>query len=179
MTYETLDRQEVFRGKAFDVDKVTVNMPDGRAAVFDLVRHPGAVVILPVDEQGQILLVRQYRVGSGGMMLELPAGTLEPGEPPEECAAREVREETGMAARSLRALGGFYIAAGYSNEYIHAFLAADLYPAPLEGDVDEFIHVVPLPVAEAYAMVERGEINDSKTLATLLLARTALEADGE
>lgn len=79
-----------------------------------------------------------------------------------------------MAARSLHPLGGFYIAAGYSNEYIHAYLATDLYPAPLEGDVDEFIHVEAVPVAAAYAMVARGEIIDSKTLATLLLARAEL-----
>ena len=174
MTYETLGRQEVFRGKAFDVDQVKVRMPDGRAAVFDLVRHPGAVVILPVDREGQVLFVRQYRVGAGGQILELPAGTLEPDEPPEVCAAREVREEVGMAARSLRSLGGFYMAAGYSNEYIHAFIAADLYPAPLEGDTDEFIAVEAVPLAEAYAMAVRGEIVDSKTLATLLLARAEL-----
>ena len=176
MTYEMLERQEVFHGKAFDVDQVSVKMPDGRAARFDLVRHPGAVVILPVDSEGCILLVRQYRVGVGGLMLELPAGTLEPDEPPEVCAAREVREEVGMAARSLRSLGGFYIAAGYSDEYIHAFLAADLYPAPLEGDTDEFIDVVAVPLAEVYAMAARGEINDSKTLATLMLARPDLLA---
>ena len=174
MTYETLDRQEVFHGKAFDVDQVKVNMPDGRAAVYDLVRHPGAVVILPLDGEGRVLFVRQYRVGAAGLLLELPAGTLEKDEPPLECAAREVREEVGMAARSLRPLGGFYMAAGYSNEYIHAFLATDLYPAPLEGDLDEFIDVVALPLAEVYAMAERGELIDSKTLATLLLARPEL-----
>jgi ADP-ribose pyrophosphatase len=174
MSYEMLGRQEVFHGKAFDVDQVKVSMPDGRAALYDLVRHPGAVVILPVDSEGRILLVRQYRVGADAQILELPAGTLEPGEPPQDCAAREVREEVGMAARSLQALGGFYIAAGYSNEYIHVFLATDLYPAPLEGDADEFIDVVEIPVAEAYAMAARGEIIDSKTLATLMLARTEL-----
>lgn len=176
MSYETLGRQEVFHGKAFDVDQVKVSMPDGRAAVFDLVRHPGAVVILPVDSEGRVLFVRQYRVGAGGLVLELPAGTLEAHEPPLDCAAREVREEVGMAARSLHSLGGFYIAAGYSDEYIHAFLATDLYPAPLEGDPDEFIDVVTLPLAETYAMACRGEINDSKTLATLMLARSEILA---
>jgi ADP-ribose pyrophosphatase len=103
--------------------------------------------------------------------LELPAGTLEPGEPPEACAHREIREETGQAADKLVKLGEFFLAPGYSTEYMYVFLATDLRTDPLPGDRDEFIRVEAYPVAEVFKMIERGEIQDAKTLAALMLAR--------
>ena len=129
---------------------------------------------LPVDEMGQIWFVRQWRLGVQGDLLELPAGVLEPGEEPQAAAEREIREEIGMAARSIHALGGFYLAPGYCNEYMTVFLARDLYPDPLQMDQDEYITTIKIPVLEAFAMVERGELVDSKTLAALLLARSQI-----
>ncbi len=169
MDFDLLGSEEIYRGRAFKVEQVQARLPNGQVRQFDLVRHPGAVVIIPIDNEGRIWFVRQYRVGAGQVMLELPAGTLEPGEDPEVCAAREVREETGMAAASLHKLGGFYMAPGYTSEYLHIFLANGLTPKPLQADADEFLQTTALPVDNVYGMVARGEIIDGKTLASLLL----------
>jgi ADP-ribose pyrophosphatase len=177
MKFQIMHRDTVFRGKIFDLQKVKVRMPDDHLAVLDLLIHPGAVVILPIDQKGNILFIRQLRVGAGGMLLELPAGTLEPEEDPADCAGRELREETGMAARELHKLGNFFLAPGYSTEYLHIYLATDLYPSPLPGDADEYLTVKPIPVKEAYAMAQRGEMDDGKTLAVLFMALPYLSHD--
>jgi len=175
MKFEILDRKTAFSGRAFSVQQLNVRTPDDRMHVFDLVHHPGAVVLVPVDDAGRILFVRQFRVGSNSDLLELPAGTLNPGEPPEECAAREIREETGYAARELQKIGSFYLTPGYSDEFLHIFLARGLYPAPLQGDADEFIQPEAIPADEVLAQARRGELNDGKTLAALLLAMDRLK----
>jgi ADP-ribose pyrophosphatase len=108
-------------------------------------------------------------------LLELPAGTLDGDEDPAVCAAREIREETGMAAGTLTKVGDFYLAPGYSTEFMHVFLATDLSFDPLEADADEFLSVEHIPVAEAIRMAERGEMPDAKSLAALLLAKSSLE----
>ena len=106
---------------------------------LDIIEHVGAVTILPIDAEGRILFVRQYRHATGKELLELPAGTLNAGEPPEECAFREIREETGFAAGNLIKLGEFFLAPGYSTEYMVVYLANELHPDPLPADEDEFI----------------------------------------
>lgn len=171
MKFETLQREIVYQGKAFRVRRDQVRMPDGQAARLDIVEHAGAVTILPLDDQGRIWFVRQYRHPAAQQLLELPAGTLEPGEPPEVCAQREIREETGQAAGEMHKLGEFFLAPGYSTEYMHVYLATHLRPDPLPSDSDEFLSVETQPVAEVLQMVERGEIQDGKTLAALMLAR--------
>jgi ADP-ribose pyrophosphatase len=168
---QEISRRQAFNGRVFKVDLIETAFPDGHHKTYEMVVHRGAVVIVPLDAGGNIWFVSQYRMGSKSEMLELPAGSLEPDEPPEECAHREIREETGFAAEKWMNLGGFYAAPGYSSEYLHVFLASDLYHAPLQPDADEFIEIVKIPAAQAYAMAERGEIVDSKTLASLLLAK--------
>jgi ADP-ribose pyrophosphatase len=121
--------------------------------------------------------VRQYRHATKQELLELPAGTLEPGEEPEACARREAREEIGMAARLIQKIGEFFLAPGYSNEYMRVYLAIDLTPDPLKGDDDEFITVERIPLEQAYNLAESGEIRDGKTLAALLLAKPYLFDD--
>jgi ADP-ribose pyrophosphatase len=175
MDFDILGSEKIYKGRAFNVEQVQARLPDGRVRHYDLVLHPGAVVIVPVDSEGRIWFVRQYRVGAGQVMLELPAGTLEPGEEPEVCAAREVREETGMAAASLRRLGGFYMAPGYTSEYLHIFLANGLTPQPLEADADEFLQTAAIPIDEVYRMASAGALTDGKTLASLLLVRQYLK----
>jgi 8-oxo-dGTP pyrophosphatase MutT (NUDIX family) len=128
-----------------------------------------------MDAEGNLLFVRQYRHAAGMDLLELPAGTRDGDEPFEECAAREIREETGMEAGMLTHVGSFYLAPGYSTEYMGVFLATDLKLNPLEADDDEFLSVEKMPVKEALQMAERGEMPDAKTLAALLLARPYLE----
>jgi ADP-ribose pyrophosphatase len=175
MAFELIESDIVYPGRAFTIRRDTVRMPDGRATRFDIVEHVGSVIILPLEADSHLLFVRQYRHAVGLNLLELPAGTLNEGEVPEECAKRELREETGMAAGRLECLGGFYLAPGYSTEYMHVYLATDLYSDPLEADADEFLTLERVAVEKALAMCELGEIPDAKSLAAVLLARKYLE----
>lgn len=172
--FQVLNTRRVYQGRAFGVDVVETRLPDGKVRNFDLVRHPGAVTLVPVDDQGNILFVRQYRLGAGQSLLELPAGTLEPDEEPDASAAREIREETGMGAKEIRKLGTFYMAPGYSTEHMHVYLATGLFPDWLEGDEDEFLHVEAIPISRAYEMARSGELTDGKSLASLLMAQPYL-----
>jgi len=175
MEYEIIGRTQFYQGKIFNLQKVQVRLPDGREPTYEMVEHPGAVAMIPLDSEGNILFVRQFRAGVGGELLEIPAGTLHAGEDPALCADRELREEIGMAARDMRKLAQFYLAPGYSSELLHIFLAADLYPSSLNMDADEYLHIVPIPVDRAYAMAAAGELHDGKTLAALLLAQPLLQ----
>jgi len=170
---QEIERVQRYNGKAFDVYQVKMRIPDEHEKLYDLVAHPGAVVIVPVA-QGEVIFVRQYRLGAGDTLLELPAGVLKDGELPEACARREIREETGLGARTWRTLGEFYIAPGYCDEYQHIYLATDLVPDPLEPDSDEFIELEQHPIETVYQMVFEGKIRDAKTLAALLLAKPYL-----
>jgi ADP-ribose pyrophosphatase len=175
MSFELLKSETLMKGRAFTIRRDTLKTPDGRETKFDIVEHGGSVIILPVDDGGNLLFVRQYRHAAGMDMLELPAGTRDGDEPYEECAAREIREEVGMEAGRLEHIGSFYLAPGYSTEYMGVFLATDLKHNPLEADDDEFLVVEKIPVGEAIAMAERGEMPDAKSLAALLMARPQLE----
>jgi len=175
MTFEKLHSETIYDGHTFSVEHLLTQLPDGHQKTYELVRHNESVSMVPVDSAGQIYFVIQYRIGASQNLLELPAGVLEPGEDPAEGARREVREETGLAAGKLLKLGEFYLAAGYSSELMHAFLATELYPAPLQADADEFLQLQKIPVQKAYEMAEAGQIRDSKTLAALLLARQYLQ----
>lgn len=173
-TFELLKSETLLQGRAFKIRRDTLKTPDGRETKFEIVDHGGSVVIIPVDGDGNILLVRQYRHAAGMDLLELPAGTRDGDEPFEECAAREIREETGMEAGRLKHVGSFYLAPGYSTEYMAVFLATDLKHNPLEMDEDEFLSVEKMPVQALFAMAERGEMPDAKSLAALLMARPYL-----
>ena len=175
MPFELLKSEILMKGRAFAIRRDTLKTPDGRETKYNIIGHGGSIVIIPVDENGNILFVRQYRHATGGDLLELPAGTLDDAEDPEVCAAREIREETGMAAERLTKLGEFYLVPGYSTEFMVVYLATGLNTNPLDADDDEFLSVEALPVAEAIKMAERGEIPDAKSLAALFLARSSLE----
>jgi len=150
-------------------------LPGGKEATLEIVEHPNSVVLVPVDEADRIWLVRQHRQAAGGEILELPAGTLQPEEDPPACALRELREETGMAAREIVPLGSFYLAPGYATEFMHAYLARGLYADPAPADEDEIITTLPLPWKEVRRMVREGQIQDAKSLAALALAWPHLE----
>ena len=174
-SFEFLRSEVLMKGRAFTIRRDYLKTPDGRETRFEIVEHGGSVVIVPVDADGNMLFVRQYRHAAGMDMLELPAGTRDGDEPFEECAAREIREETGMEAGTLKHVGSFYLAPGYSTEYMGVFLATDLKHNPLEADDDEFLSVEKIPVKEALRMAEKGEMPDAKSLAALLMARSYLE----
>ena len=174
MDFTELGSTPVYHGRVFDVRQDQVRLPSGRVVQLDIVAHPGAVVLVPVDAEGYVWFVRQYRHAVRKELLELPAGTLEAGEDIEACAQREIREEIGMSAGKLQKIGEFYPAPGYSTECLYLFLASDLHPAPLPGDDDEFIQVERFPADQVFALAEGGSILDNKTLAALLLARPYL-----
>lgn len=161
--------QRAFSGVLINLRVDELALPGGGRARREVVEHPGGVTIVPLRDDGRLLLVRQYRHPAGRALLEFPAGGLDAGEEPLACAARELQEEVGYRAAKIEALGGFFLAPGYDTEYQHAFLAEGLTPSGLPGDDDEVIEVVPLTVAEALRAAETGGIEDAKTLAALLL----------
>jgi ADP-ribose pyrophosphatase len=169
-----IHRNTLLSTKLFEVEELQLELPNRKNHPYQLVNHPNSVTILPVDAEGRIHWVSQYRVGADKELLELPAGVLEAGETPLECAQREVQEEIGMAANELLLLGSFYLAPGYCNEINHAFLARGLTASSLAQDEDEFIHIQTLSIEESLQMAQSGKIQDAKSLATLLLARTLL-----
>ncbi len=175
MTFETLSSKKLYQGKVFNLHQEQVRMPNGKTAQLDIIKHPPSVTVLPLDEEGYIWFIRQYRHAAGVEILELPAGVVESGEAPETCARREIREETGMSAAEIQLLGEFYLVPGYSSEYMYVYLVKELQPDPLPGDEDEFITVERIPVEAAYQMAEAGEIRDVKSIAALLLAAPHLK----
>jgi ADP-ribose pyrophosphatase len=171
MPVKLISRDTVYRGKVFSVQAVLLEFPDGHRAGYDLVKHNPSVTILPVDSEGLIHMVRQYRLGAGCELLELPAGVMENGEDPKTCAQRELREEIGLSSGKLSLLGQAYLVPGYGDELMYFYLAEDLTPAPLRADPDEFIQVERYSISELNQKVDLGAICDSKTLAALTFAR--------
>jgi len=169
LKHQIINRTRKFEGHAFNVEILDVNLPDGRQRQYDLVDHNNSVTIIPVDNDGNIFFVKQFRMGSETLLLELPAGVMDDHESPQECAAREIREEIGMAAGELTRIGAVYLAAGYSNELNFIFLATKLTEDPLQEDDDEFISIHTYSPGEIKRLVRAGEIKDSKTLAALHL----------
>lgn len=170
MDFKILQRDKVYSGRAFEVEKVLVELPNNKQSYYDLIDHKDSISVLPIDKNGDVWFVRQYRLGSENQLLELPAGVIEVGEEPEICAMREIQEEIGMAAENLTFLGDFYLVPGYCNEHMYTYLATDLYPSPLNPDIDEFLNIERIPYREVLEMMKNKFINDGKTLATIALA---------
>jgi len=169
-----IDGRRVFEGRMISVEVDRVRFADGAEAVREVVRHPGAVVVVPLLSDGRVLLERQFRYPAGLELVELPAGKLDPGEDPLECARRELAEETGHGAASWRLLASFYSAPGFCDEVMHCFLAEGLAPgAQGHTDDDERIELLAVPWAEALAMIDSGAIRDAKSIAGVLLADRA------
>ena len=175
MPFELMSSEVLVQGRAFKVRRDTLKTPDGHQTKLEIVEHGGSVVLLPIDSDGNLLFVHQYRHAVGRDLMELPAGTRDGEEPFEECAAREIREETGMEAGRLLKIGGFYLVPGYSTEFMGVFMATELKENPLQADEDEFLQVEKIPLKQAIEMAEQGRIQDAKSLAALLLARPHLE----
>lgn len=168
-TEARLSTETVFEGKIVTVRVDAVSLANGVKAVREVVEHRPAVAIVPFDDDGQVILVSQFRYPVGEQLLEVPAGIIEEGETPEQCADRELQEEIGYRAREMRSLGSFWTAPGFSDELMYAFVATGLEPSRLEPDEDEDITVVRVPVSRVREMIDAGEIRDSKTIAALLM----------
>ena len=171
----TLASRQAFEGKLLSVRVDTVSLPGGRTSTREIVEHVPCVCMAPIDA-GEVLLVRQYRKAVEASLLEVPAGGMEPGESPEDAVIRELQEETGHTADTLKHLQSFYMSPGYCTEEMHAFLATDLRPAVLDPDFDEDIEVVRVPINEIPALLQSGQVRDAKSITTLLLAFQALQA---
>jgi ADP-ribose pyrophosphatase len=170
---KTLSEKRVFDGRLLKIDAVEVELPDGKKSVREIVRHPGAAVVLVRGPDGRFVFVRQFRKAAEKVMLEVVAGTLEAGEDPAECSRREVGEEAGMTVTRLEKLGAAYPAPGYTAEKLHIFLAeAAEGSSGFTADEDENIQTVSLSAGEIDGMVADGSIDDAKTLAAWLLYKT-------
>lgn len=167
-----------FKGKRVAVRVVRIRLADGTESTRDIVKHPDSVAIVAVDDERNVLFVRQYRTAIGSELLELPAGVLDGDEDPQAAAQRELREETGYAAGRLIKLGGFYAAPGSVTEYLHSFVATGLRHDPLAPDDDERIVLERVPLADAVRRARSGELQDAKTIASLMMAEAHLAATG-
>lgn len=168
--YKVLESKELYSGKLRGVREI-VETPEGKICTYETIQHPGAVVVLPIDDDGTILCVSQYRHSVREVLLELPAGTLEQGENPEECAQRELREEIGYGARELLPLGTVYPAPGFCSEIQHLFFARGLFEASAQCDEDEDITVVRIGTSEFELAVREGGMQDAKSIALYMRAR--------
>jgi ADP-ribose pyrophosphatase len=159
----------VFEGRAVKLRVDTVRTPGGRETTREIVEHEECVAIIAVDDEGNILLVEQFRKPVEKELLEIPAGGIDPGETPEESVRREMREETGFLPRKVEKLGGFYSSPGFCTEYLYLYLATDLVSSPLQAEDSDSIKLVRVPPAQIPALIASGGICDAKSIAGLLV----------
>ncbi|MBQ9411911.1 MAG: NUDIX hydrolase [Oscillospiraceae bacterium] len=172
-----LAQEEIFEGKVIHVHRDTVLLPDGSQSFREIVDHHGGVGVLPVDDKGNVCCVRQFRYAFGEHVLEMPAGKLEAGEDPLECAVRELGEETGFTAEHITELGHFYPTPGYCREILHLYLATGLKPGQAHLDQGEFLDVEWHSLDELEGMAMRGELRDAKTMISVLMAKRILAGE--
>ena len=167
-------RTLIKNGRVFDIYGENVTLPNGVTLDMEIIHHPGAAAIVPITDDGQVLMLEQYRHAVGGFIWEIPAGTLDPGEDVDACAARELTEETGFAAQQIERLGVITPLPAYSDERIHIYLATGLRRANQNLDADELLTVHPVALDQALAMTLDGRIQDAKTITSLHLAANHL-----
>lgn len=172
---KTITSEDIFKGKVFSVKKETVKLPDDTNAYREVVIHPGGVGILPIDNNKNIILVRQFRKGAESEVLEIPAGKIELNESIESCAKRELLEETGYVSDNIKYLGEYFPTPAYCSEIIRIFLATDLKYIGQKLDEGEFLELVKLKFNDAYKMVLSNEIKDAKTVIAILKAKEILK----
>jgi len=160
----------IWRGRAFDFNEVEIVLPNGRKTVAGVIQHPGSSAIVPVREDGSVVMIEQYRPAIRDFVWEIPAGSMDPGEDPLTCAKRELQEESGYAGTRFQKVGEIWVAPGYSTERIHLFLATELTPKESRLDEDEYLSVHLFPFLKVVEMVERNEIKDAMTMIALQMA---------
>ena len=170
---KTISSESIYEGTIISLRVEEVELPDGNRTTRELIKHSGAVAIIPITKEGKLVLVRQYRKALGRTIIEIPAGRIEIGEDTKETARRELEEETGYGANELKFIQAFATSPGFADEIIYLYLAEELYqienPAP--GDEDEFIDILEVTIEEAERLVETGEVFDAKTAFALLYVK--------
>lgn len=169
--FDLINSKKIYQGKSFSVYEEQVSIPTGQIVNKAVVKHNGAVVIIPQGKDKELYLVRQYRHAIGKDILEFPAGTLELAEKPLDCAKREIKEEVGFAASKWEFLGNIYPAPGFCDEFQHIYLASELTPCKEPHDEDEFIEVEQMSVSEFELIIAKGKFVDGKSIAAFFLAR--------
>jgi ADP-ribose pyrophosphatase len=172
MIYEenTISRKNIYKGGIIDLDVLKVALPNGKEATRDIVTHPGASVVVPINENGEVYMVRQYRKPLDSVMLEIPAGKLDSNEDPKECAVRELKEETGLTAEKIKHIISIHSTPGFCNEVLHMFVATGLKEGEATPDEDEFISSEKISVTKLVEMILNHEITDAKSIIGILLA---------
>ena len=170
----TISSKKVYEGSFLDVRKDIVNLPDGNTSTREWINHPGAACIIPVLSDGRLALIKQYRYPVKSIMIELPAGKLDAGEDPEECAVRELEEEIGYSAGKLTFVSKIHPAIGFANEEMWIFLAENLIKSQKNTDRDEFVELIPTSIKDSVKMVWNGTITDAKTIIGILWAERLL-----
>ncbi|WP_406944068.1 NUDIX hydrolase [Halobacillus sp. SY10] len=166
-TYET---ETIYKGKIVQLDIDSVTLPDGNTSKRELIRHPGAVAVIAITEEGKLVCVEQYRKPMEKSIIEIPAGKLEPGEEPKTCALRELEEETGYTSDDLKFITSFYTSPGFADEIVHLYFTDQIKPMEEQpdGDEDEFVEQIELTVEEAEALEKEERIHDAKTAYAIL-----------
>ncbi len=179
MSFETvLGSERIYEGRILNLRVDQIRTPTGMEALREIVENGAAVAVVAVDDQQQVVLVKQYRHAMRNLVIEIPAGKLDGNEEPLAGAQRELREETGFRAGRIEQLGSFYPAPAWSTELVHLYLATALMPGPMNLDADETIELLHVPLDEAIQMIQSGAIFDGKTMAALLLAQQRLNSSG-
>ena len=156
--------RNIYTGKVVTLNIDTVTLPNGATVDLETIRHPGAAAVVPVKEDGTVVLIRQFRHAAGGFIYEIPAGKLHPGEDPLRCAARELEEEVGYRASSFELLSSIFTAPGFADEVIHVYKATGLAKGRQQLDPDEVLDIIEMPLSEAVKKIEDGTIRDAKTI---------------
>lgn len=177
MIYEekTMKSEKIYEGKILSVRVDMVELPDKKYSKREIVEHPGAVAIVALTDDNEIVLVKQFRKATETVLFEIPAGKLEINEQPEECAIRELKEETGLEAKKIECVLDYYSSPGFTNEKIHIFIASELISGEAEPEEDEYIDIVKISIDEALEMVNNGTIRDGKTIIGIFLAHSRLK----
>ena len=170
-----MSSHNIFTGKVLTLNLETVLLPNGETAELEIIRHPGAAAIVPLKEDGRVVLIRQFRHAAGGYIYEIPAGKLHPGEHPRDCAARELEEEIGYRAKSLEYVTKIFTAPGFTDEVIHIYKATNLIPGKQQLDRDEILEVIEWPLDVAIARVQDRTVQDAKTIVGLQAVYLAMK----
>ena len=158
----------VYDGKLLKIDLERLSLPGGRHAELEIIRHPGAAAVVPLRDDGSVVMIRQYRHAANGFIFEIPAGKLDHGEAPELCAIRETVEEVGLRPATLHHLGAIHTTPGFTDELIHLYAGVDLQEAEQDLDEDETLEVFTIPLLDALQAIRDGEVTDAKTICALL-----------